>query len=563
MSMKVSKISPSASGVTISGSAGGQKGSVGIDTDGGIKLGLDIGIGKVGIDSDYGGSISVGFGGQNIIWGREGGKIHYNLGGFEVIVEARNCVVTETKKITGMVVAQRTYPDPGCKLPPDPEPEPPEPPPPNSGDPVTGVEVPNTDTRGWVFVHIRYWGAWRQTQNGLRLVPESFARREITSAIDENRPAWVGATPFDMSETYTHESSSVGRPYLIPKRTPLWIHGITVKDEASTAPFGEIPTVAYHLASSLYFSGDASPLFLWGTFSEIREFLRIKKQQESIFATKKSTIPIKEYIPYACIPFVDTPKVPLLPPLGGNRPPMPDSCCEALKADIEDIKEVLATKEMLGKKLKFPWRLRMPGGEGDEVITDYPNLARAIAQMIDHLGIHPPKLSIKDINNAVAGNQSINNQFPSATQGFEALMAQVWDANADVDTLTNFLYRLSWLCVQQSMNLARISADIQAITDMIGGETELDDTTITTPFNIGAGVEEDKNTRGKGFGKKQGGAKIAKSIDTNTELSTEALLPDFLKIRENPIVIKRFAGKKDVYDLLAIIVLKLQKLENR
>ncbi|MEG4965013.1 MULTISPECIES: hypothetical protein, partial [unclassified Microcoleus] len=62
-------------------------------------------------------------------WGREGGKIHYDLGGFEVIVEARDCIVTETKKIMGIVVASHTYPDPGCKLPEEEEPELPELPP--------------------------------------------------------------------------------------------------------------------------------------------------------------------------------------------------------------------------------------------------------------------------------------------------------------------------------------------------------------------------------------------------------------------------------------------------
>lgn len=236
---------------------------------------------------------------------------------------------------------------------------------------------------------------------------------------------------------------------------------------------------------------------------------------------------------------------------------MPESCCESLKADIEDIKSVLATKEMLAKKLTFPWRLRMPGGEGDEIITDYPNLARCIAQMIDHLGIHPPKLSIKDINNAIAGDQSINNQFPSATQGFEALMAQVWDANADVDTLTNFLYRLSWLCVQQSMNLAVVSSDIQCIKDMVGGRTKPGTATLVTPFNIGAGVNE-SSTKGKGFGKGSGG--IDQKIDVNTELSTESLLPDFLKIRENPVVIETFDGDKDVVDMLSMLILKVETL---
>jgi hypothetical protein len=238
---------------------------------------------------------------------------------------------------------------------------------------------------------------------------------------------------------------------------------------------------------------------------------------------------------------------------------MQDKCCQATGADLQDIKDVLATKEILAGKLTFPWNVRMPGGQGEEVIMNYPNLVRAVAQMLDHLGIHPPKLTVKDINNAIAGDQSLSNQFPSATQGFEALMAQVWDANADVDTLTNFLYRLSWLCVQQSMNIAVLSGKVQTILDMIGGETEPSETSITTPFNIGAGIKE-KPTKGQGFGKEAN--KINAKIDANTELATESLLPDFLKIRENSIMIDTFSGNQDLFDKITLLTLKIETLQN-
>jgi hypothetical protein len=553
------KPSISASGVSVSGSVGGQKGSVGVKDNGTINIGIDVAGVKLGVTSDYGGAGTIGFGGQSITWGAEGGNIKLGVGGFEVSVEARDCVVVETKKIAGMIVAQRSYPDPGCKSPePSEPPKTPEPPPPNSSDPVIAVEVPNTDVEGWVFIHVRFRGGWAY-KDGVKIpLPEAFHRRQITSVVDKTRSRWVNRAPFDIT---LFPSEAGGFTYLAPKGTYLFIHSVIVKDARFSGFFGDIPTLAWQFASSLYFSGDASPLFLWGNFSVIRNFLRIKNEQNAIEAQKIDEQGIRplthEYIPYACIPFIDPPSA-VFPPSAGNRPPMPESCCESLKADIEDIKLVLATKEMLAKKLTFPWRLRMPGGEGDEIITDYPNLARCIAQMIDHLGIHPPKLSIKDINNAVAGDQSISNQFPSATQGFEALMAQVWDANADVDTLTNFLYRLSWLCVQQSMNLAVVSSDIQCIKDMVGGTIKLNEASITTPFNIGAGVKE-ASTRGKGFGKAPGGG-IDKKIDANTELSTESLLPDFLKIRKNPIVVESFAGDKDIFDMLSMVLLKIETL---
>lgn len=504
--MNSSSTSTSESGATIS--IRGSRGSIGISPTG-VELGINAGIGQLGISTDYGGGIVVGIGGQKIVWGREGGYIHYSLPGLEVIIEARDCVVVETRKVMGKIVASHTYPDPGCKLPPDP----PKPPPGPSGgglppgglsaDQIDGA-MPNRKCSGpCVLAH--YWdmesAVWEQTAPG-----EGYYGGDWEPI----------APPILLTEGLCYGSE------LFPA-TPYYPEFI----EFGWKSYGSI--VASSLTSFTQNSGDAFVEY-FTVDSDTRE---------------------------SCFP--GTPSTPLPP--NGNRPPMPQDCCKELAADLADIREVLATKEILEGKLTFPWRVRMPGGTGDEVIKDYPNLARAIAQMIDHLGIHPPKLSIKDINNAIAGDQSIDNQFPSATQGFEALMAQVWDANADVDTLTNFLYRLSWLCVQQSVNLAVLSGDIQSIKDMLGGATERDSSSITTPFNIGAGIKE-VSTKGKGFGKNQGNG-IDKKIDENIEFSTESLLPEFLKIRENEIIIDKFSGKQDIYDMLSLIILKLETLSAR
>ena len=109
------------------------------------EAGINLGFGSIRITTDYGGAISLGIGGQEITWGREGGRISFGIGGFEVYVEARNCVVVETKSIFGQIVAQRSYPDPGCKLPDPPiPPEPPEPPQsPNGIDPTTITDTKN------------------------------------------------------------------------------------------------------------------------------------------------------------------------------------------------------------------------------------------------------------------------------------------------------------------------------------------------------------------------------------------------------------------------------------
>lgn len=520
----------------VSASVSGSRGNIGISPTG-IELALNAGVGQLGISTDYGGGIIVGIAGQKIVWGREGGYIHYRLPGLEVIIEARDCVVVETRKVLGQVVASHTYPDPGCKAPdPDPpKPDPPKPPP----SPDTPTPLPDPPTPDLSCSKVFY--SWKRTAND-----GAFSREDAIRAIYP----WLYGDLSDTEVAQLFGVSTVGLSSVFISQTdPIDYFDSTGKEIFPSDGFEpKTPGVV-----KAVYSGWHNIINEYGKtiFFDVGKTEQFFERTEGGWAYAG----MWEYTLRCASAGSQS------PPPNGNRPPMPQDCCKELAADLADVKEVLAVKEILTGKLTFPWRVRMPGGTGDEVIKDYPNLARAIAQMIDHLGIHPPKLSIKDINNAVAGDQSMENQFPSATQGFEALMAQVWDGNADVDTLTNFLYRLSWLCVQQSMNLAVLSADIQAIKQMVGGATEIDTTSITTPFNIGAGIKE-ASTKGKGFGKNQNGG-IDKKIDANTELATEALLPDFLKIRENEIIIEKFSGGKDLYDMLSLIIIKLETLSAR
>jgi len=532
----------------------------------GVELGLDIGIAQLGISTDYGGGIVVGIGGQKIIWGREGGKIHYNLGGFEVLVEARNCVVVETKKIAGIVVAIRTYPDPGCK-----PPEPPEPPePPKIPDPPGGgIGIPNDDEIMWV-IYTANEKSYRSRDGVVRLIAKTIYTRTVTDldiSVNSTMPPFVLTERQDLYPRTVHKIaknirsvSRLERIFLKDGRsaTGLFLISNLVSSDGGTTYQPTSIAGGGTFGRNLCYFGPGKEFNKFKTYLDIREQEAIKRLSE----TSSGVTTLLTFEPTQYIPLIPKKFKPFL--LTGNQPPMPASCCEALQADLEDIKKVLATKEILAGKLTFPWELRMPGGKGEEVIMDYPNLARAIAQMIDHLGIHPPKLSIKDINNAIAGDQSLNNQFPSATKGFEALMAQIWDANADVDTLTNFLYRLSWLNVQQSMNMAQMSAKVECLIDMLGGETEPSETTITFPFNMAGGIKNvEKSTSGKGFGKNTNtkeGNKINLKIDVNTEIATESLLPDFLKSRENPITVERFTGGTDINDKLDMLIMMIESL---
>ncbi|MEK0186494.1 hypothetical protein [Microcoleus anatoxicus] len=565
------KITASEKGIEASGKIRGQKGNAGISEDGIVELGLDIKVAEIGISTDYGGSIIVGFAGQKIVWGLEGGRLLIKFGGiFEVEVEARDCVVTETKKIAGQIVASRTYPDPGCKFPPEPTPTPDPDPTPTPIPAPYGEKPPllpppyyPKGTKKFCKIAVsveRKSFSWEGDYNGDP--PYQFGDNNswistVNGGYDENN-ILTGTVSYkkDIFHLNLVESNPGPYNYRIKNEFNLIIPVDPYPDRINPYHYGKLE-VRFIGGESFELKGDEQLIY---------DYLQARHHSISGQVAPNGYWDFYEYVntveckitANTCVPKIKQPSQ-FPSPSPGNRPPMSQTCCEALKADIEDIKTVLATKEMLAKKLTFPWRTRIAGGTGNEIIEDYPNLLRAIAQQIDHLGIHPPKLSVKDLNNAIAGDQGLENQFPSATQGFEALMAQIWDVNGDVDTLTNFLYRLSWLCVQQSMNLARLSGDIKAIKDMCGGECEPVEATLTTPFNISAGTEN--STRGKGFAKK-GGDKIDNRIDLNTEKATEELLPDFLRVRDNNLVIERFSGDKDIFDLLTIIILKLEKLNS-
>jgi hypothetical protein len=246
-------------------------GRVTISREGG-EIEINLGVGSIGLTTDYGGAISLGIGGQNVTWGREGGTIHIGIGGFEVDVEARDCIVTEIKSIFGQIVAQRSYPDPGCKLPDPPEPPTPTPSP-ESRDP-TAVEVPDTDIQGWVFVNIRYRSNSERDGN----LSSLFLRR-ITSPIEERLP-YVGRAPMDMiAQTFAPETEV----RIIKNVTRLWVHRIPVYNTVGWLK-REVPLhteLAANFAASLYLTGDEAPLFFWGTFRDIKNFLKIRNEQNA------------------------------------------------------------------------------------------------------------------------------------------------------------------------------------------------------------------------------------------------------------------------------------------
>jgi len=335
--------------ISAEGNIGKNKASGSIDSEGIWDLGIDFKVGGLGVTNDYGGAITITIADQSITWGREGGKIHYDLGGFEVIVEARDCVVTETKLIMGIEVASHTYPDPGCKLPdPKEEPEPPEPPPLPGG---SEIEIPNTDALMWVIcdeTQERYSG----THGEVRFEGGTLSTR-IATEIEV--PVSSSRTPFGVTET---SNSSLDTIHKIPKNRSSRFRNriITLKDRTSAAGLFVLSDVLSGHGGATYqptIRSDGTnygrDLCFFGTgkeFNKLKDYAdRLKQQiqEELVFysidgfrSATAVTIRPTQYIPL--IPTQKKPQ-PFLRP--GVPPHMKNDCCEELLESIDDLKEVL------------------------------------------------------------------------------------------------------------------------------------------------------------------------------------------------------------------------------
>lgn len=158
--------------------------------------------------------------------------------------------------------------------------------------------MPDSDVQGWVFVHCRYKS--NSDRNGYKT---GLFLRRITSPIEERLP-YVARAPMDM------EAQGSNYPIQYQKvtkyETLLRVHRIPVYDVVGFKQ-GKVPLnteLAAQNAGSLYFNSDRYPLFFWGNFREIRNFLKIRNSQnEAIIEKFPQDYEITTYLPYASIPF--------------------------------------------------------------------------------------------------------------------------------------------------------------------------------------------------------------------------------------------------------------------
>lgn len=506
----------------------GGDGKITIDREGGGSIEIDLGFASIGVTSDYGGAISLGVAGQEVTWGQKGGTIHIGIGGFSVDVEARDCIVTEIKSIAGIIVAQRSYPDPGCK------PEEPIRPKPPASDPAPGedpdaVEVPDTDVQGWVFVHIKGEGHFVDGT-----FTSSLVRREILSPLKERLPGFVGRAPVKLSsqaERIAPAPSTTFEKVIIEKNgVRLFVHQVVIYDPVPTrnsAGFLEYKEIMRQDASSVYFTGDKSPLFFWGKFKNIKKFIALNKKDvgetKSLYPTSYN---VMSYIPFACIPYsgeVEEPKgQPFLPT--GNKPPMKD-CCEEILDYLADFEEAFEIKKLL--KEKFPVSNTFMAPECDPASVtrakSYYEIVQCAFRMMAHGMIFEPRVAIKDADAAKAGDQEFKARYLNATGWASAMAEALLEVKDDGNVSTNMDIRNGFAATQTMVGVADAIYRLEVILDCLGIELIPRVETVETPYNVQIQI-------GKGFGEGN-----ERQIDLNTDEATEKLLPSFLQVKRNKI----------------------------
>ena len=561
----MAKIAVSAKGVDVSDSVRGVKGKVSLRPDA-VSLGINIGIGEIGVTTDYGGAGKISIAGQSVTWGVEGGKIELGVGGFEVKVEARDCVVTETKKIFGQVVATRTYPDPGC----DPKPPSevdspiPQPPPviPPGGTGLEGAE--NSQQSAIVSINSdNYFYVWSSRQplasitkyrkiqqifpplptvpysfrEGLNYTEQSFRPPPNPPSPEQSFTAQAISWLPTIGLTYTNDPSD-NSPY---SRFCAWL------DKPLAAP--AVSIVIYN--DSRFREG----IVYFGSLARIHKYIETSNRynEESrasqlgvryggssgfTFMTAAYVLPIGN---------IKTP--PFLPT--GNKPIM-DNCCKEILADLEDIKEALAVDRILKDKFPVSNSFMAPGVDASSKTEakDYYEIAQCVVRMMAHGMIFEPEAVIRDADSAKAGNQSLKVRYVNATGWAKAMSEAMFEVLDDGNVATNMDLRNGFTVTQSLVALVDVVNKLDAILDVMGVTLKPKTEKVTTAFNC-------MIQAGKGFGKNN-----EKQLDLNADESTEALIPEFLKTRVNTIkTVEIHPRSESLFDILRRIEASLPRQE--
>jgi len=500
-------------------------------------ININLGIASIGATTDFGGAISLGIAGQEITWGREGGTIHIGIGGFAVDVEARDCIVTEVKSIFGIIVAQRSYSDPGCTPPKE------ELPPAPIFDPIKGIELGDGAENVYVVLQGRYSAFERRWYTDTT----TFETNVTVSDIPENiempsfSPLRPTLLPFTVGEAYKAERVQQGidggfiegritsRTIKLDRsgktnRSPMVLSSNQLYYSTRISDYTGTAEATVNGQSAPVWSSVTTPttIIIYGSKTNCKNY--IKTLQSYSVSASGSYSSITTYIVKQVIPVGrQKPPAAFLPT--GNKPPIMQSCCEEILDMLEDIKEAFAVDRLL--KDKFPVSNSFMAPECDPASVtrakNYYEIAQCLFRMMAHGMIFEPRVNIKDADAAKAGDQEFKAKYLNATGWASAVAEALLEIRDDGNVSTNMGIRSGFASTQTMVGLADAIYRIDAILDCMGIELAPKIETVETPYNVQIQI-------GKGFGEGN-----ERQIDLNQDEATEKLLPTFLQVKKNKI----------------------------
>jgi hypothetical protein len=512
-------------------------GKVTINREGGGAIEINLGVGSFGLTSDYGGAISLGVGGQEVTWGREGGTIHIGIGGFNVDVEARDCIVTEIKSIYGNIVAQRSYPDPGCKLPdpPTPTPRPTPTPAPTPG----GIEVPNSTDL--------YWAVSTTTARFL----DGYNYHLVPTISEETKPVDQYILPFTVEKR-----DKFGTRHRAKKGSRAYYQFVRFYyDDRYHEYYSMLMSTEYY---SEFFEQWLAPhqreeLALFGTGVEINNYLNDQEARNRWDNAPSYSFPRVTRNVIALIPLIP-PELPEPKPFlpTGNKPPM-QNCCEEILDYLADFEEAFDIKRLL--KDKFPVSNTFMAPECDPASVtqakSYYEIMQCVFRTMAHGMIFEPRVEIKDADAANAGDQGFKAKYINATGWASAVSEALMEVKDDGNVATNMDIRSGFAVTQLMVGVADAIYKLDTLLDCFGFELAHDEQTVETPYNLMIKL-------GKGFGKGN-----ERQIDLNQDEATESLLPQLLQTKKNKIkTVILHPRSRTVHDILENIEASIGRISN-
>ena len=224
-----------------------------------------------------------------------------------------------------------------------------------------------------------------------------------------------------------------------------------------------------------------------------------------------------------------------------NRPRIPPSppperimndCCRESTKLMREIHKHLGIPELKKSGVKFPNRLIAPGAQGYSTVDNIVDFLELIVREIDHLGIHPHEVTIKDVDPSTPGDQPITAEFINATAWAHDLTKNTLKSGGTDDARLNLQVRTARLLLQTFVTAVAGKYKSDAIADFLGVPTQEFAARPLVPFDISLGER-----KAKGFGKSESDRDKIKKLSVK---KVEALLDRFLSESPQDVVCERF-----------------------